>query len=132
MEKHAFLKTHVKLPMKEKEGLERAYEVEQACSVKSENSLQELVALLEAERWMHSGKMNELKQHVKHKFSKLKKRRVPVDAAYKASLVLYALTYQHYSMQLWELSMMIAEYNIKLHIYQAYFLFRPTNNNVTS
>ena len=65
-------------------------------------------------------------------FSKLKKRRVPVDAAYKASLVLYVLTYQHYSMQLWELSMMIAKYNIKLHIYQAYFLFRPTNNNVTS
>jgi chromosome segregation ATPase len=87
MEKHASLKTQVRLLMKEKEGLERAYEVEQACSAELESSLQELVALLEAERSMHSGKMNELK-HVKHKFSKLKKRRVPVDAAYKASLML--------------------------------------------
>jgi hypothetical protein len=39
MEKHASLKTQVKLLMKEKEGLERAFEVEQAGSVELENSL---------------------------------------------------------------------------------------------
>jgi chromosome segregation ATPase len=87
MEKYASLKTQVKLVTKEKDEIARAYEVEQACSAELESSLQEIVALLEAERSMHSGKMNELKV-IKHKFSKLKKKRVPVDAAYKASLML--------------------------------------------
>ena len=69
---NAFFSRHMSNFPKEKEGLECAYEVEQACSVESENSLQELVALLLTT-------IKELKQHVKHKFSKLKKRRVPLD-----------------------------------------------------
>eukprot|EP00986_Skeletonema_menzelii_P001146 scaffold306_cov142-Skeletonema_menzelii.AAC.12 len=85
MEKHASLKTQIQLLTKQKEEIARAYEVEQTCSAELESSLQDMVALLEAERSMHSGKMNELKV-IKHKFSKLKKKRVPVDAAYKASL----------------------------------------------
>ena len=99
MEKHASLKTQVKLLMKKKKGLNVPMKSNNRV-VSSWRTHCELVALLEAERSMHLGKMNELKHDVKHKFSKLKKRRVPVDAAYKASLMLYALTYQHYSMQL--------------------------------
>jgi len=85
MEKHASLKTQVQLLTKQKEQIASAYECEQTCSAELESSLQDMVALLEDERSMHSGKMNELKV-IKHKFSKLKKKRVPVDAAYKASL----------------------------------------------
>ena len=87
MEKHASLKTQVQLLTKQKEQIANAYEIEQNCSAELESSLQEIVALLEAERSMHSGKLNELKV-IKHKFSKLRKKRVPVDAAYKASLML--------------------------------------------
>jgi chromosome segregation ATPase len=87
MEKHASLKTQVKLLTKQKDEIARAYEVEQTCNAELESSLQEMVALLEAERSMHSGKINELKV-IKHKFSKLKKKRIPVDAAYKGSLML--------------------------------------------
>ena len=96
---HASLKTQVKLLMKKKKVLNVSMKPNKRV-VSSWRTHCELVALLEAERSMHLGKMNELKHDVKHKFSKLKKRRVPVDAAYKASLMLYALTYQHYSMQL--------------------------------
>ncbi|KAK1734375.1 hypothetical protein QTG54_014882 [Skeletonema marinoi] len=87
MEKHASLKTQIQLLTKQKEQIASAYECEQTCCAELESSLQDMVALLEDERSMHSGKMNELKV-IKHKFSKLKKKRVPVDAAYKASLKL--------------------------------------------
>ena len=92
MEKHASLKTQAKLLMKKKKVLNVPMKSNKRV-VSSWRTHCELVALLEAERSMYLGKkMNELKHDVKHKFSKLKKRRVPVDAAYKASLMLYALT----------------------------------------
>ena len=84
---YAAIKTKAKILTKENKELADAYEIERASNTELENSLEDLVNLLEAERAVHRQQLMELRT-VRKKFSSMRKKRVPIDAAYKASLVL--------------------------------------------
>lgn len=83
----ATLKTEAKISEKEKDEIIDAYEAERASNTSLETSLEEIVDLLEAERAIHAEKAREHKI-TKKKFSHMRKKRVPIDAAYNASLQL--------------------------------------------
>jgi hypothetical protein len=83
----ATLKTEAKILEKEKDEIIDAYEAERASNTSLETSLEEIVDLLEAERAIHAEKAKEHKI-IKKKFSHMRKKRVPIDAAYNASLQL--------------------------------------------
>ncbi|EJK50700.1 hypothetical protein THAOC_30258 [Thalassiosira oceanica] len=80
---HAELKTQYKVLGKEKDELTKAFEIERASNNELETSLEEMVNLLQAERSLYVEKTREHKL-VKKKFSALRKKRVPIDAAYQA------------------------------------------------
>lgn len=83
----ASLKTQVKLFAKEKEELAEAFETERLSNNELETSLDEIVELLESERAIHGAKAQEYKL-IKKKFNAMRKKRIPIDAAYKACRVL--------------------------------------------
>jgi chromosome segregation ATPase len=82
-QEHAEIKTSVKLLQKEKDEIATAYEQEKLSNVDLESSLQDLVTLFEQERAMHEEKIQAHKI-VKKKYISIRKKRVPIDAAYKA------------------------------------------------
>lgn len=82
-QEHAEIKTSVKLLQKEKDEIASAYEQEKLSNVDLESSLQDLVTLFEQERAMHEEKIQAHKI-VKKKYNSMRKKRVPIDAAYKA------------------------------------------------
>jgi len=82
-QEHAAIKTKAKLIAKEKDEIANAYEMEKLSNSELETSLEEIVNLFQAERAMHDTKTAEHKI-IKKKFSSMRKKRVPVDAAYKA------------------------------------------------
>ena len=82
-QEHAAIKTKAKLIAKEKDEIANAYEMEKLSNSELETSLEEIVNLFQAERAMHDTKTTEHKI-IKKKFSSMRKKRVPVDAAYKA------------------------------------------------
>ena len=82
-QEHAAIKTKAKLIAKEKDEIANAYEMEKLSNSELETSLEEIVNLFQAERAMHDTKTTEHKI-IKKKFSTMRKKRVPVDAAYKA------------------------------------------------
>jgi chromosome segregation ATPase len=95
---HAITKTKVKLLKNElqKIGSEQreminAYDAEREHSAELTSSLEEMVTLLENERVVHKDQVDALRTKLdglKIKFNRLKKKRVPIDAAYKASRML--------------------------------------------
>jgi len=82
-QEHAEIKTSIKLLQKEKDEIASAYEQEKLSNVDLESSLQDLVTLFEQERAMHEEKIQAHKL-VKKKYNSMRKKRVPIDAAYKA------------------------------------------------
>jgi len=82
-QEHAAIKTKAKLLAKEKDEIANALEMEKLSNSELETSLEEIVNLFQAERAMHDTKTTEHKI-IKKKFSSMRKKRVPVDAAYKA------------------------------------------------
>lgn len=82
-QEHAAIKTKAKLLAKEKDEIANAYEMEKISNTELESSLEDIVNLFQSERLMHDTKTKEHKI-IKKKFSSLRKKRVPVDAAYKA------------------------------------------------
>jgi chromosome segregation ATPase len=86
-QEHAAIKTKAKLLAKEKDNLTTAYEIEKLSNSELESSLEDIVNLFQAERTMNDEKSKEHKI-IKKKFASMKKKRVPVDAAYKACRVM--------------------------------------------
>ncbi|KAL3789083.1 hypothetical protein ACHAW5_009822 [Stephanodiscus triporus] len=82
-QEHAAIKTKAKLLAKEKDEIANAYEMEKISNTELESSLEDIVNLFQSERLMHDIKAKEHKI-IKKRFSSLRKKRVPVDAAYKA------------------------------------------------
>ena len=95
---HAVTKTKCKLLKKElqKIGNEQreimsAYETERKSNAELSSSLEEMVTLLEKERAVHSNQTESLRgklDGLKLKLTRLKRKRVPVEAAYKATRIL--------------------------------------------
>ena len=95
---HAATKTKCKLLKKElqKIGIKQkdmmtAYENERKSNAELSSSLEDMVAVLEKERAAHSDQVDSLRgkfDALKLKFTRLKKKRVPIDAAYKATRIL--------------------------------------------
>ena len=84
---HASIKTKAKLISKEKDELVEAYEMERVSNNELEKSLEEMCGLIEAERIAYGGKAKNFKA-LKKKFSSMRKKRVPIDCAYKATRIL--------------------------------------------
>ncbi|KAL3822589.1 hypothetical protein ACHAXA_011508 [Cyclostephanos tholiformis] len=82
-QEHAEIKTKAKLLEKEKDEMANAYEVEKLSNNELESSLEDIVNLFQAERALHDKKSKEYKI-IKKKFSSMRKKRLPVDAAYQA------------------------------------------------
>eukprot|EP00956_Cyclotella_meneghiniana_P012073 scaffold17152_cov75-Cyclotella_meneghiniana.AAC.1 len=95
---HATTKTKCKLLKKElqkycaeQQEMLSAYEAERQSNADLSLSLEEMVSLLESERVLHSDQMESLRaklDKLKANFTRLKKKRVPIDAAYKATRIL--------------------------------------------
>ena len=95
---HATTKTKCKLLKKElqkfcaeQQEMLSAYEAERQSNADMSLSLEEMVSLLESERVLHSDQIDSLRaklDKLKASFTRLKKKRVPIDAAYKATRIL--------------------------------------------
>lgn len=92
---HAATKTKVKLLKKElqkigneQEEMIKAYDIERQSNAELSSSLEEMVTLLEKERVVHSDQIESVRNKLdslKFKLSKMRKKRVPIDAAYRAT-----------------------------------------------
>ncbi|KAL3793055.1 hypothetical protein HJC23_003063 [Cyclotella cryptica] len=95
---HAATKTKVKLLKQElqkigadQEEMIKAYDIERKSNAELSSSLEEMVHLLEKERALHTEQIESFRNKLdtlKSKFSKMRKKRVPIDAAYKATRIL--------------------------------------------
>lgn len=95
---HATTKTKCKLLKKElqkfcaeQQEMLSAYEAERQSNADMSLSLEEMVSLLESERVLHSDQIDSLRaklDKLKASYTRLKKKRVPIDAAYKATRIL--------------------------------------------
>lgn len=95
---HASTKTKVKLLKAElqkigmeKEEMLKAYDMERQSNNELEKSLEEMVTMMESERVLHADQVEVFRtklESMKHKYIKMRKKRVPVDAAFRASRIL--------------------------------------------